>query len=95
MFRCDICGLVSSMGDGMVKEVVATRQKQYYTAYFKILKSFRKQTYQKLFIHHKDEELFDSLKKEGWIFVSEKESFGHEIVKENKVCSRCKTIIGG
>ncbi len=101
MFKCDMCGCSSNPKETQTKEVILTRRKSYYTLC--LTKLIRKKTYRNqnekyafLYLHKRDFELTKKLtsRESGWKVVSERNSIGTEIVRENKLCRSCAKAVG-
>lgn len=98
-YNCDICGLSSSDCEVLTKQVVLTRNKNYYT--LALCKVVKKRQFKGLpdklaykFFHQRvDKDTLTLLKKEGWRIISETRTNGKEIVKEDKLCLNCKEIV--
>ena len=100
MFKCDMCGLPSNKKETQTKEIALTRKKTYYTLCLKKVvrkTSYRhkEEKYKFMYLHKRDFELTKKLtsKEGGWNIVSERNSIGTEIVRENKLCHSCATVV--
>ena len=100
-YICDICGLPSDNSERQHSELVRKRKQTYETlVLYRIVKRKKRWQPPKVFykfFHNKENfptaEELEALKELGWQVQGEKISYGWEIVKENKVCTNCQSIV--